>query len=155
VKPYERIFGSGPRGALIAIMLLIIAYYLEDYVGFREIFTSDVVSFSAFIVFSLLGLAIFVWSLMSLPPKERGKSLVTTGAYKYFRHPLYAAFLLLLNVGFAFLLNNWIYLCWAALMFPVWSINVRSEETLMKNTFGEEYDAYCKKTWRFVPKLWQ
>jgi len=155
VKPYDRVFGSGPRGALIAIILLIATYYLEYYVGLSEIFTSDLIRITAFFSLTLLGIAVVVWSIKSLPPKERGKRLITTGAYKYFRHPLYAGFLLFLNVGFALLLNNWIYLCWAVLMFPVWSINVRSEEKLMKNVFGEEYDAYCRQTWRFVPKLWQ
>lgn len=135
-------------------MLFVATYVLEDYVGLPDILTSDVVRYSVFIVLSGLGLTVVVWSLISLPLKERGRSLVTTGAYRYFRHPLYAAFLLLLNVGFAFLLNNWVYLCWALLMFPIWSLNVRSEEELMKNVFSESYDEYCRKTWRFIPKLW-
>lgn len=154
MKSYERIFGSGPRGAIISTILFLVAYFFEDQIGFSQIFTNNVIRYFIFIVFSILGIALVVWSLISLPVKERGRSLVATGAFKFFRHPLYAAFLIFLNVGFAFLLNNWVYLCWALLMFPIWSLNIRSEEKLMKNTFGEEYEAYCSKTWRFIPKLW-
>jgi len=154
MKSYERIFGSGPRGATISTILFLVAYFLEDQIGFSQIFTNNIIRYSIFIIFSILGIALVVWSLISLPVKERGRSLVATGAFKFFRHPLYAAFLIFLNVGFAFLLNNWVYLCWAVLMFPIWSLNIRSEEKLMKNTFGKEYEAYCSKTWRFIPKIW-
>lgn len=154
MKSYERIFGSGPRGALTSIILLLGAYFLKDLVEFNEIFTNNVIRYCVFIVLTLVGVALIVWSLKSLPVKERGRNLVVTGAFKFFRHPLYAAFLLFLNVGFAFLLNNWVYICWAVLMHPIWSLNIRSEEKLMKNTFGAEYEAYCGITWRFIPRLW-
>ena len=151
MNSYDRIFGSGPRGALIAITLLVLTYYLEDFVGLRIILSNDAIRFSIIAVLSLFGTTIFIWSLVSLPPKDRGMHLVTTGAYKYFRHPLYAAFLLFLNVGFAFLLNNLIYLIWALTLFPVWSMNVRSEEKSMADTFGKAYEEYCQKTRRFFP----
>lgn len=154
MKSYERIFGSGPRGAIISTILFLAAYFLEEHIGFSQIFTNNVIRYSIFIGFSIFGIALVVWSLISLPVKERGRSLVVTGAFEFFRHPLYAAFLIFLNVGFAFLLNNWLYFCWAILMFPIWSYNIRGEEKLMKNTFGKEYEAYCHRTWRFIPKLW-
>lgn len=154
MRTFERIFGSGPKGAFISIALLIVFYYLEDIVGLREIFTSNVTRFGAVIVFFVCGIILFIWSLRSLSPEDRGRRLVTEGAYKYFRHPLYAAFLLFFNVGIAFLLNNLIYLCWVVILFPLWSFIVRREEALMKNEFGDEYDMYCRNTWRFVPKRW-
>jgi len=154
MKSYERIFGSGPRGALISTLLLLVAYFLKDHFGFSQILTNNVIRYSVFIIFSTFGVALVIWSVISLPVKERGRSLVVTGAFKFFRHPLYAAFLILLNIGFAFLLNNWIYICWAVLMFPIWSLNIRSEEKLMENAFGEEYKAYREKTWKFIPRLW-
>ncbi len=154
MRTYERIFGSGPKGTLISISLLIVSYYLEDYIGLRKIFTNDVAKYSAIIILFLLGVALLIWSLKSLSPEDRGRKLVIEGAYKYFRHPLYAAFLLFINLGIAFLLDNLIYLFWVVILFPIWSSIVRGEEKLMKNEFGEEYHTYCKNTWRFVPKLW-
>ena len=152
MNSYDRIFGSGPKCVLITTVLFILAYYLEDVVSLPRIFSNDVVRFSVFGVFSLAGSVLVVWSLYSLPPKERGRRLVINGAFKYFRHPLYAAFLLCFSLGFSFLLNSWIYLAWSLVLFPIWSIIVRSEEKLMRNVFGKEYEDYCEKTGRFFPK---
>lgn len=153
LNSYERIFGAGPRGILISVVLFYMAYYLEAIIGLPLIFNSDELRYCVFAVFVLLGSAFVVWSLYSLPPKERGKRLVTSGAYQYVRHPLYASFLLFFNTSLAFLLDNWIYLIWAIVLFPVWSVNVKREEQLMANTFGKAYEVYCEKTWRFFPKF--
>lgn len=153
MKQYERIFGSGPLGSVISIGLLIVSYYFEDKIGFRKIFLEDYSRYLIVSIISAFGLIVLIWSLSSLPVDKRGKKLVTEGIFKYFRHPLYAAFLLFLNMGLAFFLNNWIYILWAIVLFPIWSLIVRGEEELMMNEFGDEYKNYCKRTWRFVPKL--
>ncbi len=152
MNSYDRVFGSGPKCTFITIVLFILAYYVEEVVSLPRIFINDVVRFSVFGVFTLVGSALVVWSLYSLPPKERGRRLVINGAFKYFRHPLYAAFLLCFSVGFSLLLNSWVYLVWSLVLFPVWSMIVRSEEKLMRNVFGKEYEDYCEKTGRFFPK---
>ena len=150
---YDRLFGSGPRGALVSTLLFIPAYLGEDVVGLPEITGNDTFRYVAFAMFALVSLFIIIWSLKSLQPKERGKKLVTTGAFKYFRHPLYAAFVSFFNFGFSIFMNNWIYMCWALLMIPVWHWNIRREEELMKQAFGQEYADYCSRTGRFFVKI--
>ena len=152
MNSYRRIFGSGPKCVLITTVLFILAYYLKDAVSLLRLFSNDAIRFSVFGVFSLAGIVLVAWSLYSLPPKERGKRLVINGAFKYFRHPLYAAFLLCFSLGLSFLLNCWIYMAWSLVLFPIWSIIVRSEEQFMKNVFGKKYEDYCEKTGRFFPK---
>ena len=137
MRTYDRIFGSGPKGAVISITLLIVFYYLEDSVGLGKVFTGETARISAATISFLLGVAVFIWSLRSLCPDDRGRRLVTQGAYKYFRRPLYAAFLLFINLGITFLLNNLIYLIWVVILFPIWSFIVRKEEALMSNEFGD------------------
>ena len=95
---------------LITTALFALAYYLKDAVGLAQIFTSETVRFSLITVFFLAGSALLGWSLYLLPPKERGRNLVTGGAFKYCRHPLYATFLLFFSFGLAFLLNHWVYI---------------------------------------------
>lgn len=153
MNTYERLFGSGPRGALIGTVLFIAAYMLEDIIALPQITDSNGFRYSVFSVFTLLGICIAIWSIKSLPIKQRGKILITNGAFHYFRHPLYAAFASFINIGFSFLLNNWIYLLWTLIMFPVWTLNVKQEEKLMRNHFGREYEDYCSRTWRFIPKF--
>ena len=153
MNTYDRLFGSGPRGALIGVLLFIPLYLGEDIVALPEITGNDAFRYISFALFTFITLFIIIWSLKSLPPKERGKKLVTTGAFKYFRHPLYAAFVSFFNFGFAIFMNNWIYVLWTLLMIPVWHLNIRREEELMKKEFGQEYIDYCAKTGRFFVKL--
>ena len=153
MNTYERVFGAGPRGTLISIVLLVIAWYLEDIVGFPIILQSLFTRASVFVVAIIASIILIAWSIKTLPPNSRGRELITSGAYEYFRHPLYAAFLSCFNFGLAVFLNNWIYIVWAVMLHGVWHWNVRSEEKLMRAKFSEAYEEYSKRTGRFVPKI--
>ena len=80
-------------------------------------------------------------------PTER---LVTTGAYRYVRNPMYLAVLSAI-LGQALLLGQPVLLAYAAgvaVMFVIW---VRfHEEPVLRQQFGAEYDAYR----RAVPAWW-
>jgi len=154
MNTYERIFGAGPRGFLISLVLLAGAWKLEPLVGLPTIHDNPSVRWSLFLIALIATLLLLVWGIRSLPPTTRGKVLVTSGAFKYLRHPLYAAFLLFFNFGLAILINNWIYIVWAIVLHGVWHLNIRSEEELMKQEFPQEYVEYCATTGRFVPRSW-
>jgi protein-S-isoprenylcysteine O-methyltransferase Ste14 len=103
----------------------------------------------------LIGLvALVVWSLRSLPPSARGRQLCTQGAFRYVRHPLYAAFLSHFNFALALFLGHPIYLLWAIALHPIWHVLMRSEERLMLRDFGEPYREYAARTGRFIPRFW-
>lgn len=108
----------------------------------------------AVFVLTLVGaVLVVVWSIKSLPPAQRGQELITNGVYRYLRHPLYAAFVSCLNFGLAVLLNNWLYIIWAVLVHGIWHWNIESEEKLMRKEFPTEYEEYCQKTGRFIPRI--
>lgn len=151
---YERIFGAGPRGFLISLALLALAWQLESAAGLPSITASHFARWMVFVLTVVGSILLVVWSLKSLPPAARAKKLVTTGAYRYLRHPLYAAFLSCFNFGLAVLLNNWIYIIWAVLLHGLWHLNIGSEEKLMRREFPKDYVEYCKTTGRFVPRIW-
>ena len=157
MNTYERIFGAGPRGFLISLALLALAWQLESAAGLPSITTSNLARWVVFVLTVVGAVFVVVWSLKSLPPATRGKELVTNGVYRYLRHPLYAAFLSCLNFGLAVLLNNWIYIIWAVLLHGVWHWNIESEEKLMRQEFPTEYEEYCQITGRFIPRIgsWQ
>lgn len=95
-----------------------------------------------------------VWSAKSLNPDQRGEEFITTGAFRYFRHPLYAAFLNFFNFGLAIFSDNYIFIIWwAVLQHLVWHINVITEEKMMENAFPNDYRNYCKTTGRFIPRI--
>ena len=153
MNTYERIFGAGPRGLLISLALLAVSWQLESVVSLSNITTNHFFRWVIFVLTTVSSIILILWSVKSLPPSSRGKELVTTGAFRYFRHPIYAAFLSCFNFGLALLLNNWIYMIWAILLHGVWHWNIRSEEKLMKREFPKEYEEYCEVTGRFVPRI--
>ena len=155
MTPSQRVFGSGPRGLLISLLLWIIAWQLEPVLELPHILQNDPLRWVLFVLSILVSFLFGMWGLASLPPTKRGHQVVDTGAYKHVRHPLYASLLSSFNFGLAVFLNNWIYLLWAALLHPLWHWNIRKEEKLMAQEFPGTYEAYCQRTGRFFPRLWK
>lgn len=81
-------------------------------------------------------------------------TLVTGGIYGYMRHPMYTAFWLWV-IAQALLLQNWLV---AICGFAGWGIlffgRIGEEEALMRETFGDEYEAFARRTKRLVPWIY-
>lgn len=83
-------------------------------------------------------------------PTEGG--LVTSGPYRYWRHPIYAAVLLFIWTGVLTQgsMPSLVSLLLAGLATITTAVRIDSEETLLKTTFPD-YVAYSKRTKRLVP----
>lgn len=80
-------------------------------------------------------------------------ALVTRGVYQYIRHPVYAA-LFLWGIAHPLLLWNWIAGFLLLVLFtPLYVIRVPREETMMLETFGEEYKTYMERTGKIIPQF--
>jgi protein-S-isoprenylcysteine O-methyltransferase Ste14 len=80
--------------------------------------------------------------------------LVTSGVYRFIRHPMYAA-IMLFGLSQGLLLQNW-FAGWSGLLtflIMYWT-RVRREEQMMMNRFGDGYCAYMQRTGRLIPKFW-
>jgi protein-S-isoprenylcysteine O-methyltransferase Ste14 len=150
---YRKIFGSGPFGLLISLIFFLLAYWLNSQVDLPPLSNNRFLLNLIFLVSVLMTLAVIIWSFKSLPTADRGNKLCTSGAFRYVRHPLYAAFLSVFNFGLAIYLNSYIFVFWALLLHPLWHYLIRSEERLLLDLFGETYLEYQKKTGRFLPRL--
>ncbi|HTG84225.1 MAG TPA: isoprenylcysteine carboxylmethyltransferase family protein [Gemmatimonadales bacterium] len=91
------------------------------------------------------------WSLQARITQDH--DLITTGPYRFVRHPIYAAMLgLLLGTGLAF--SRPVGLGAGLLTFLVGTaLRVRVEERLLRATFGETYDAYARQVPAVVPRV--
>jgi protein-S-isoprenylcysteine O-methyltransferase Ste14 len=77
-----------------------------------------------------------------------GQSLITSGIYRYIRHPIYAGDIALL-AGLELALNSWVVLgIFIPLLFVI--RQALAEEVLLSRMFPE-YDAYRGRTKRFIP----
>lgn len=77
--------------------------------------------------------------------------LVTEGPYSLVRHPIYTAmFGKLLATNFAF--GHWIGLPVAGGIFVIGTmIRIRSEEKLLREAFGSEFEAYARRVPALIP----
>ena len=92
------------------------------------------------------------WSV-SLDLRER-HTLVTTGVYALVRHPMYAGFWLM-ALGQALLLPNWVAGPAGLVGFGILFFGrIGREEAMMTAAFGDEYQAYMRRTSRVVPWLY-
>ncbi|HKW54536.1 MAG TPA: isoprenylcysteine carboxylmethyltransferase family protein [Stellaceae bacterium] len=85
--------------------------------------------------------------------KERGQKAVTTGPYRYVRHPLYAGALLYF-IGAPLLLGSWLGLTLAPLLIAAIAWRAVMEERLLMAEL-DGYAAYATRVrWRLVPWIW-
>ncbi len=107
---------------------------------------------------AVLGIGMFVWTHSALAgnwspfvEKPRAGSLVTSGPYRWVRHPMYTSFFIY-NTGMLLLTSNWIAGVPPLLAFAwMYAQRVGREERLMLESFGDEYAAYAEKTGRVLP----
>ena len=80
--------------------------------------------------------------------------LVTSGIFRYMRHPMYSAHWLW-GIAQTLLIQNWLAgLAGLVIFIPVYLLRVRREEQMMLEQFGEEYRVYMGRTGRIIPHLW-
>ena len=82
-----------------------------------------------------------------------GHKLIVSGPYRFVRHPIYTGmFGKLLATGLA--ISHWIGLLPAVLVFAIGTaIRVRSEEKLLRDAFGEDFEAYTRYVPAILPRL--
>ncbi len=82
---------------------------------------------------------------------REGHKVVDSGVYRYVRHPMYSAILLLVIIQ-ALLLNNYIAGLSGVISFGLlYILRVKNEERMMIKEFGDEYKQYMKRTKRIIP----
>lgn len=92
------------------------------------------------------------WSI-TLEIRER-HALVSGGPYALVRHPMYTSFMLM-GLGQAFLLSNWVAGLAGLIGFAVlFFLRVDKEERMMLENFGPQYRAYMERTKRIIPYLY-
>lgn len=80
--------------------------------------------------------------------------LISTGPFRFVRHPLYSA-VVVLWLSAALGTVNWLLLVlWPAFVILVALVPVRHEEALLKEKFGAEYERYAAGTAKLVPGIW-
>ena len=92
------------------------------------------------------------WSLTAR--LVEGHQLATSGPYALVRHPIYSGMLgMLLATGLA--VSHWLALLAALILFFIGTtIRVRSEEKLLREAFGQQFETYARSVRAIVPGLY-
>ncbi|NTV13656.1 MAG: isoprenylcysteine carboxylmethyltransferase family protein [Desulfobulbaceae bacterium] len=143
---------------ILGLVLLNVPYWTKNIASFYQLISWLLLLISIFLVVHGVHLLKVVGkpdrnrSEVGLLDFEKTTSLVTVGAYKYIRHPLYSS-LLCLAWG-AFLKHpTWLglVLVLAASFFLV--LTAKQDESECLRFFGPAYQAYMRGTKRFIPFL--
>lgn len=108
---------------------------------------------------ALVAAAFLVWTLSNLGKNltdtvvtRQVHTLVTTGPYRYVRHPFYLSVLLAVLAN-SLMAANWYLMATGALIFALMFVRTPIEEAKLLARFGDSYRAYVARTGRFWPKL--
>lgn len=107
----------------------------------------------------LFGAFWMIWALhhigenvtISIETKE-DHTLITTGPYRWVRHPLYAGGMVE-SVGVCLMMANWFVAVSAGLFWFLIAARTPMEERRLIETFGDDYRRYAKHVGRFLPKV--
>jgi protein-S-isoprenylcysteine O-methyltransferase Ste14 len=113
------------------------------------------------IAFMLLGLSIRMVSMRQLGKyystllfTNKDHQLITTGMYKYIRHPIYSGDIVF-YLGYGFALSNYIVFMLIMVAFiSAYLIRIKQEEKMMMEGFGDVYREYCNTTKKLIPFIY-
>lgn len=143
----------------LSYALLFIPPLLKFY-SFQIIFDNLLLNLFG-VVICLFGVFFAIWSRLTLgknwsgitATQKEGHELVTTGPYRFVRHPIYFGFILSM-IGFA-LTTGTVLACFAVLVgLTALILRVYIEEKLMNKMFPVAYQKYSNQVKRLVPFLW-
>lgn len=104
-----------------------------------------------------IGMSVMLTALHNLGKQYSGyitlqedHKLVQHGIYGFIRHPIYLR-ALLSGIGTPLIFRSWLVFPMFLLMVIFVGVRIRQEEKLLTDQFGEEFEAYCKRTWQLVP----
>jgi protein-S-isoprenylcysteine O-methyltransferase Ste14 len=141
----------------ISITLIIVANALNY---FQLGVMADVIGWIGIVVM-LCGITFRVWAFQTLGRFytrtlriSGGQRIVREGPYKYVRHPGYLG-VIVLWVGAGLATVNWIVTALVTLAFvAAYRYRINAEEHMLVASFGDQYAAYMKHTWRLLPFIW-
>jgi protein-S-isoprenylcysteine O-methyltransferase Ste14 len=85
--------------------------------------------------------------------KVYAEELVTSGLYSHVRNPMYVGNFFLV-IGLAVASNSWVFaLIGVPLSLGMHKAIVAAEENFLRNKFGPQFDAFCARVPRWVPRL--
>jgi protein-S-isoprenylcysteine O-methyltransferase Ste14 len=147
----------GDTGQLIALALFVIFWVLDSFVLKISTSPSSYVPFYIRVPAALIIFAFSIYLLKAshhvLAGEHRPRKVISIGAFKHLRHPLYMSailFYLALIIATVSIVSLALWI----LIFFFYNFIAGYEEKLMEKKFGEEYISYKRRTSKWLPGAW-
>ena len=161
MRKLKELLGYALGGLMFVLLIPTLMWWVS---GMPNLLAAPVARMVIALLLAVLGLSLSVWSIVYMRHKGDGnpmdafghevaprtKHLMTEGPYRLSRNPM-------LTGSFVYFAGVCIWLwTWPALLvyvafIVIMLLQVRSEEKRLRRDFGEEYEAYCRRTGRFWP----
>lgn len=147
----------GDAGQLIAFFVFVIVWVLDSFI--LKLSTSPLSAIPLYvrlpIAIAVLALSIYLLKVSHhvLAGENRRQMVITTGIFRFLRHPLYMStiqFYLALVISTVSIISLVIWV----LIFAFYDFIAGYEEKLLEEKFSEEYASYKSKTAKWVPGVW-
>jgi len=146
----------GDAGQLILLVLFLILWIADSFFLRKSTFLSDDIPLYIRLVFLALALVTAAYLSISghdaVGREQRGTKVVSSGAFRYVRHPLYMA-CLLFYLGLAVSTASIFSLAFFVVIFLFYNYIASFEERVLDEKFGEEYKKYKKRTGKWIPEI--
>ncbi len=140
--------------------LALLIGYLAYYNNLWPMLESEKIRFVSSLVLVWSGLFLRFWATRSLGVffrsvviVEPGQKIVSSGPYKYIRHPSYSAALMVIG-GLILAWNSWLGLAALILVLIAYARRIKVEEKVLVESFGSDYAAYREHTKKLVPFIY-
>jgi len=146
----------GDAGQLILLCFFLAVWLVDSFLIQKTTFLSEHVPlYVRLVIMALSPIAaacLFKSGHGVVSDDSRPAGVVSTGAFRYVRHPLYLAGILFYP-GLAVSTASLFSLALLAMIFIFYNHIASFEERLLLEKFGESYETYKKKTGRWVPRI--
>ena len=146
----------GDAGQLILFGLFLVIWILDSFILHRSTFLADKIPLviRLIILGTALALSFYLFksSHVVVSGDQRGTEVLSTGAFRYVRHPLYLGSIL---IYFGLMVSTASLFCLALLVLIALFYNYIAdyEEKLLEVKWGQDYIAYKKKTGKWIPNF--
>jgi protein-S-isoprenylcysteine O-methyltransferase Ste14 len=135
--------------------------YLPAYTDRKDLWTidGDTIRWVGVALFAGGG-ALRIWPVFVLGKRfsglvaiQPGHMLVISGIYAVIRHSSYLG-VLVNSLGWSLAFRSGVGVVLTLLLIPPLLARISAEENLLRAQFGDEYNAYCSRTWRLIPGIY-
>lgn len=157
MKDKMSIIGIGMKLALVTLFYSIVVVIFNDYTKYD--FTIKMIPYEFLITLGIIliaiGIPFLVLSIITISNAYKVDYLCIKGVYSVCRHPLYSSWIIFIVPGLILFYDSWLLLTIPIVMYLIFRVLIKQEESFLKNKFGEQYIEYKNKVSLLFPMFWR